>query len=134
MQYWLMKSEPDEYSWHDLVKSGEGMWDGVKNHQAANNMRAMALGDQVFFYHSRSGLEIVGIMEVSETAFPDPKDDSGKFVAVRVKPVRALQNSVTLKAIKANDALSDMAIVRQSRLSVAPVTQDEWDEILRMSH
>lgn len=131
--YWLMKSEPDEYGWDDLVKAGEGIWDGVKNAQASNNMKAMKTGDRVFFYHSRQGLEIVGIMEVSKEAFPDPKDETDRWVAVKVKPVKRLAKPVTLKAIKANNVLSDMAIVRQSRLSVAPVTEAEWKEILSMA-
>lgn len=132
-QYWLMKSEPDEYGWDDLVRQGEGVWDGVKNAQASNNMKAMEKADEVFFYHSRTGLEVVGIMEVSETAFPDPKDDTGRWVAVKVKPVRPLANPVTLKAMKANPKLSDLAIIRQSRLSVAAVTPDQWKVILAMS-
>lgn len=131
-QYWLMKSEPDEYGWDDLVAEGEGIWDGVKNAQASNNMKAMQLDDEVFFYHSRQGLEIVGIMTVSAEHFPDPKDDSGRWVAVKVKPVRKLEKAVTLKAMKANDKLSDLAIIRQTRLSVAPVTKAQWQEILRM--
>ena len=131
-QYWLMKSEPDEYGWDDLVKAGEGVWDGVRNAQASNNMRAMDIGDRVFFYHSRTGLEIVGIMTIAETAFPDPKDESGRWVAVRVKPERKLASPVSLKDMKANSALSDLAILRQSRLSVAPVTPAQWEEIERM--
>ncbi len=133
MRYWLMKSEPDEYGWDDLVAEGEGSWDGVKNHQAANNLRAMAKGDEVFFYHSRSGLEIVGIMTVSETAFPDATTDPERWVAVKVKPVRPLDRPVSLKEIKAEPALADFAIVRQSRLSVAPVEASEWRKILQMA-
>lgn len=131
--YWLMKSEPEEYGWDDLVAEGEGVWDGVKNAQASNNMKAMAAGDKVFFYHSRQGLDIVGIMTVSAEAFPEPKDDTGRWVAVKVKPLRKLAYSVTLKAMKANAKLSDLAIIRQTRLSVAPVTPAEWQEILDMS-
>lgn len=132
-QYWLMKSEPEEYGWDDLVRSGEGVWDGVRNAQASNYMRAMAKGDRVYFYHSRTGLEIVGIMTIAEAAFPDPKDESGRWVAVRVKPERKLAASVSLKAMKANPALADLAILKQSRLSVAPVTREQWDEIERMA-
>ncbi|MEO0439724.1 MAG: EVE domain-containing protein [Pseudomonadota bacterium] len=131
--YWLMKSEPEEYGWDDLVAEKEGTWDGVKNAQASNNMKAMKKGDQVFFYHSRQGLEIVGIMEVSEEQFPDPFDDTGRWIAVKVKPVRKLDNPVTLKAMKQNPKLANLAIIRQTRLSVAPVTEAEWDEILAMS-
>ena len=133
MQYWLMKSEPDAYGWDDLVAEGEGVWDGVKNHQAANNLRAMEKGDRVFFYHSRQGLEIVGIMTVTEAAFPDETTDPEKWVAVKVKPDRRLAAPVTLQAIKTDPALSDFAIVRQSRLSVAPVTKAQWNHILTMA-
>ena len=131
--HWLMKSEPEEYGWDDLVAEKEGTWDGVKNAQASNNMKAMEKGDQVFFYHSRQGLEIVGIMEVSKEQFPDPFDDTGRWIAVKVKPVRKLKNPVTLKAMKQNPKLANLAIIRQTRLSVAPVTAAEWDEILAMS-
>lgn len=132
-QYWLMKSEPDEYGWDDLVAEGEGVWDGVKNAQASNNMKAMKSGDQMFFYHSRTGLEIVGIMTVSAEAFPDPTDATGRWIAVKVKPQRKLDNSVSLKAMKQNPKLAELAIIRQSRLSVAPVTEDQWQAILAMS-
>ena len=133
MRYWLMKSEPDEYGWDDLVREGEGIWDGVKNAQASNNMQAMKKGDDVFFYHSRQGLEIVGIMTVSKESFPDPSDDTGRWVAVKVKPIRALDNFVSLKKMKQNNKLKDLAIIKQSRLSVAPVTTSEWHEILEMA-
>lgn len=142
MQYWLIKSEPDAYGWDDLVaehndqsdnKDNLGMWDGVRNYAAAKNMRAMHSGDQAFFYHSQKGLEIVGIAEVTRAYYPDPSDASGKFVAVNFKPVRKLKNPVTLKAIKANPKLSDMPLVRQSRLSVSAVSADQWDEILKMA-
>tara|TARA_R110001606_G_scaffold4671_1_gene22082 strand:- start:21433 stop:21843 length:411 start_codon:yes stop_codon:yes gene_type:complete len=132
-QYWLMKSEPDEYGWDDLVAEGEGTWDGVKNAQASNNMKAMAKGDQVFFYHSRQGLEVVGIMEVSEEASPDVTTDPDRWVIVKVKPVRKLAKPVSLKAMKQNPELEDLAIIRQSRLSVAPVTESEWAAILEMA-
>ncbi len=132
-QYWLMKSEPDEYGWDDLVAEGEGTWDGVKNAQASNNMKAMEKGDQVFFYHSRQGLEVVGIMEVSEEASPDVTTDPDRWVVVKVKPVRKLAKPVSLKAMKQNPELKDLAIIRQSRLSVAPVTESEWAAILEMA-
>ncbi|MEO9599745.1 EVE domain-containing protein [Parasphingorhabdus sp.] len=131
-QYWLMKSEPDEYGWDDLVAEGEGTWDGVKNAQASNNMKAMKKGDQVFFYHSRQGLEVVGIMEVSEEHSPDVTTDPDRWVVVKVKPVRKLAKPVSLKAMKQNPALEDLAIIKQSRLSVAPVTESEWQAILEM--
>lgn len=132
-QYWLMKSEPEEYGWHDLVRDGEGLWDGVRNAQASNNLKAMRAGDLALFYHSRTGLEAVGIMEVSEAAFPDPKDDTDRWVAVKVKPVKMLKKPVSLKAMKANPALADMAMLRQTRLSVAALSAGEWHEILKMA-
>lgn len=132
-QYWLMKSEPDVYGWDDLVAEGEGAWDGVKNAQASNNMKAMKKGDQVFFYHSRAGLEVVGIMEVTEEHSPDVTTDPERWVVVKVKPVRKLARPVSLKAMKQNPKLKDLAILRQSRLSVAPVTESEWQAILTMA-
>ncbi len=132
-QYWLMKSEPDEYGWDHLIAEKEGVWDGVKNAQASNNMKKMQVGDQVFFYHSRQGLEIVGIMEVSEEQFPDPFDDTGRWIAVKVRPVRKLDKPVPLKEMKQNPKLANLAIIRQTRLSVAPVTAEEWKEILAMA-
>ena len=132
-QYWLMKSEPDTYGWDDLVAEAEGTWDGVKNAQASNNMKAMKKGDQVFFYHSRQGLEVVGIMEVSEEHSPDVTTDPERWVVVKVKPVRKLNKPVPLKAMKQNSELKDLAIIRQSRLSVAPVTKSEWKAILEMA-
>tara|TARA_R110002033_G_scaffold48042_4_gene93987 strand:+ start:23723 stop:24148 length:426 start_codon:yes stop_codon:yes gene_type:complete len=132
-QYWLMKSEPDVYGWDDLVAEGEGTWDGVKNAQASNNMKAMKKGDQVFFYHSREGLEVVGIMEVSEEHSPDVTTDPDRWVVVKVKPVRKLASPVSLKAMKQNPELEELAILRQSRLSVAPVTEKEWQAILAMA-
>ena len=132
-QYWLMKSEPDAYSWDDLVEKKEGMWDGVRNHTAAINLKAMKVGDEAFFYHSNIGLEVVGIMTISKEHFIDPTDEKARFVAVKVKPVRKIANPVPLKAIKANPKLADMQLVRQSRLSVAPVSAAEWKEILKMA-
>jgi len=132
-RYWLMKSEPDAYSWDDLVAEGEGTWDGVRNHRAANNLRAMKVGDQAFFYHSNIGLEIVGIAKVSKAGLKDPSDPDGKWAAVKVKPVKKLKRPVTLKEIKADPALADMELVRQSRLSVAEVRPEEWEYILGMS-
>lgn len=132
-QYWLMKSEPDEYGWDDLVAEKEGTWDGVKNAQASNNMKKMRKGDQVFFYHSRQGLEVVGIMAVSAEHSPDITTDPDRWVVVKVVPVRKLNKAVPLKAMKQNPALQSLAIIRQTRLSVAPVTNAEWDEILNMS-
>ena len=132
-QFWLMKSEPDVYSYDDLVAEGEGTWDGVRNHSAAINLRTMKVGDQAFFYHSNIGLEIVAIITISQEHFIDPTDEKARFVAVKVKPLRKLAQSVTLKAIKANPQLAEMEMLRQSRLSVAPVRATEWKEILKMA-
>jgi predicted RNA-binding protein with PUA-like domain len=131
--YWLMKSEPDAYGWDDLVAEGEGTWDGVRNHRAANNLRAMKLGDEFFFYHSNIGKEIVGIGKISKAAFADPSDPDGKWVAVKVKPVRKLDRAVTLKEIKADAALAEMELVKLSRLSVGDVKREEWDHIIGLS-
>jgi len=132
-QFWLMKSEPDVYSYDDLVAEGEGTWDGVRNHSAAKNLRTMKVGDEAFFYHSNIGLEIVAIITISQEHFIDPTDEKARFVAVKVKPSRKLAQSVTLKAIKANPNLAEMEMLRQSRLSVAPVRATEWNEILKMA-
>lgn len=133
MQYWLMKSEPDVFSWDDLVAKKMAEWDGVRNHQAQAHMKAMRKGDQALFYHSNIGLEAVGIMEIVEEAAPDSTDDSGKWIAVHVAPVRKLPHGVTLKAIKAEPALEGMAMIRQSRLSVSPVSAQEFEHILKMA-
>jgi predicted RNA-binding protein with PUA-like domain len=132
-QFWLMKSEPDVYSYDDLVAEGEGTWDGVRNHSAAINLRTMKVGDEAFFYHSKIGLEVVAIITISQEHFIDPTDEKARFVAVKVKPLRKLAQSVTLKAIKANPNLAEMEMLRQSRLSVAPVRATEWNEILKMA-
>lgn len=131
--YWLMKSEPDVYSWDDLVAEGEGTWDGVRNHAAKLHLQAMKRGDEAFFYHSNIGLEIVGIMKISQPGLTDPKDPTGKWAAVKVKPVKKLKRAVSLREIKATPALAAMEMLRQSRLSVAPVRPDEWDRIIAMS-
>lgn len=130
MQYWLIKSEPFKYSWDQLVADKTTHWDGVRNYQAANNLKAMAKGDLCFFYHSNEGKEIVGIAEVVKTAYPDPSDETGKFVMVDVKASKPFKTPVTLDTIKNTKALSAMALVKQSRLSVCPVTKAEWDIIL----
>lgn len=131
--YWLMKSEPDVYSWDDLVAEGEGTWDGVRNYTARLNLRAMQPGDQVFFYHSNIGLEIVGIAEITASNIPDPTDDTGRWSAVELKPVRKLVRAVTLKEIKADQALSDMDLLTKFRLSVSSVKPAEWDHVLKLS-
>jgi predicted RNA-binding protein with PUA-like domain len=133
MQYWLIKSEPSAYSWDQLVKDGRTNWSGVRNFQAANNLRAMKKGDRAFFYHSNEGLEIVGVAEVVKEAYPDPGDKSGKFVMVDVAPVEPVKRPVTLAEIKANPALKDMKLVRMSRLSVSPVTLQEWRIIAKLA-
>ncbi|QUT04948.1 EVE domain-containing protein [Sphingobium phenoxybenzoativorans] len=134
MHYWLMKSEPDVFSWDDLVKKGKAEWDGVRNHQAQLNMRAMKKGDLSFFYHSNIGLEAVGVMEIVEEAAPDSTDDSGKWIAVHVAARDKLAKPVTLKAMKADPKLADMAMLRQSRLSVSPVSEAEFRHILALSN
>jgi predicted RNA-binding protein with PUA-like domain len=129
-RYWLMKSEPDAYGWNDLVAEGEGTWDGVRNHRAANNLRAMQVGDEAFFYHSNIGKEIVGIAVISQAGLTDPSDPEGKWAAVRLKPVRKLKKPFSLQQAKADPALADMELVRFSRLSVATVTPEEWAHVL----
>jgi predicted RNA-binding protein with PUA-like domain len=132
-RYWLMKSEPDAYGWDDLVAAGEGTWDGVRSHAAAANLRAMAEGDQAFFYHSNIGLEIVGVMRISAAHLTDPTDPSGKWAAVRVRPLKPLARPVPLREIKSVPELAAMELLRQSRLSVSAVRPDEWQRILAMS-
>ncbi len=131
--FWLMKSEPDVYSWDDLVAEGEGTWDGVRNYTARNNMRAMEPGDQVFFYHSNIGVEIVGIAEITQSNIPDPTDETGRWSAVKLKPVRKLPRTVTLKEIKADPALTEMELLTKFRLSVSKVAAPEWDHILNLA-
>lgn len=126
MAYWLLKSEPFKYSWAQLVKDKRTHWDGVRNHQAAANLRAMRRGEECFFYHSNEGLEIVGVCEVAREAYPDPSDETGKFVLVDIKPKRAVARPVSLAAIKQDKRLAEFALVRQSRLSVVPVRDAEW--------
>lgn len=127
----MVKQEPDSYSWDDFVSDGATDWTGVRNFQARNNLKAMKKGDKVLFYHSNVGKEVVGIATVSKPAFPDPTDE--KWVAVELKPVKPLKKPVTLAQIKANLALADIKLVRQSQLSVMPLTSDEYDEILSMA-
>ncbi|CAO3351451.1 EVE domain-containing protein [Azospirillum palustre] len=129
MAYWLVKSEPFKYSWDRMVADGRTHWDGVRNYQASNNLKAMEVGDRAFFYHSNEGLEIVGIVEIVRTYYPDPSDESGRFGMVDVAPVMSVKTPVTLKQIKADPHLQSMALVRQSRLSVCPVTEEEWARV-----
>ena len=130
MAYWLMKSEPESYSWQDLVRDGGTEWDGVRNNAARLHLKAMKPGDEAFLYHSMSDKAVVGIMRVVREARPDPKD--GAWVSVRVEPVRPLA-PVTLAAIKAEPGLAAMELIRQSRLSVAPVRAEEWQKVLEMA-
>jgi predicted RNA-binding protein with PUA-like domain len=130
-RHWLIKSEPAAYSWDDLVRDGETLWDGIRNYRAANNLRAMKKGDRAFFYHSVTGKEIVGIAEISEAGLPDPKDAA--WAAVRIKPVRALARPVTLSEVKADKSLAEIELVRQSRLSVAEIRPEEWDRVLELA-
>ena len=135
MHYWLLKSEPSAWSWQnqlDRGEQGEG-WDGVRNYQASNNMKAMAIGNLAFFYHSVNEKQIVGIVEVCALYHPDPTDTSGRFGMVTVKAVKSLHIPVTLADIKADERLKDMALVRQSRLSVTPVTAKQWTIIMEMT-
>ncbi len=131
--YWLMKSEPDAYSWDDLIAQGEGTWDGVRNYRARNNLMAMNEGDEAFFYHSNVGLEIVGIARISKAGLPDPTDETGRWAAVKVKPVRKLKRAVSLKEIKADPHLAEIELIKLSRLSVAAITPQEWDYIVALS-
>lgn len=131
MPYWLFKSEPDVFGWDDLVAKGDAgeEWDGVRNYQARNNMRAMNIGDRGFFYHSRKGLEVVGIVEVCAEAHQDSKTDDARWECVDVKAVEKLPNPVSLDLIKTDERLADMVLVKNSRLSVQPVTDEEWNLI-----
>ena len=128
MQYWLMKSEPDVWSIDQQKKTGNkgAAWDGVRNYQAAKNLKAMRKGDQCFFYHSNIGKEIVGIVEVIKEAFADKTDQSGRFVAVTVKFVKKLERPITLENIKKNKELSHLSLIKQSRLSVMPIDSKSW--------
>jgi len=131
--HWLVKSEPGAYSFADLQRDGRTVWDGVRNNAAALHLKAMAEGDDVLFYHSQDGKEIVGVAKVLRTAFPDASDPAGRFVAVELAPVRKLNKPVTLAEMKAEPALADMSMLRQSRLSVSPVGKTEWAAIMRMA-
>ena len=134
MAYWLFKSEPSVFSYDDLVKKGKGgtQWDGVRNYQARNNMRAMKIGDLGFFYHSNEGLDVVGIVEVCALAHPDSTTDDARWECVDVRSVRTVPKPPTLDEIKANPKLAKMVLVNNSRLSVQPVADDEWKEVCRM--
>ena len=134
VNYWLLKSEPSTWSWDDQVKSGIDMWDGVRNYQARNNLMKMKKKDLCFFYHSISEKSIVGIVEVIKEHYPDPTDKKNKFVVVDVKAIKKLKHPVSLEEIKNNKKLKNIALIKQSRLSVMPVTKLEWNEILKISN
>ena len=133
MNYWLIKSEPFKYSWDQFVKDGKTMWDGVRNYAARNNLRAMAKGDQVFFYHSNEGLEIVGIAEVVKTAYQDPTTDDTNWVVVDLKPLKPLPKPVGLAELKQDSAFENMDLIRLGRLSVGSVKPAEYKKILKMA-
>lgn len=133
MAQWLVKSEPSAYSWDQLVSEKRTSWNGVRNHQASANLKAMKIGDLAFFYHSNEGLAIVGIAKVVKEYYPDPTDKAGKFGMVDFAPVKPLKTPVTLAAIKADPKLKDLALVRQSRLSVQPVSDAHWALLLKMA-
>lgn len=134
MAYWLVKSEPFKYSWDQFVKEGQTFWDGVRNYAARNNLRAMKKGDELFFYHSNEGLEIVGIAKVVKEAYQDPTTDEEAWVVVDLKPVKKLKNPVSLQQIKADERLKNMALIRLGRLSVQPVTAEEWKIVMELSN
>ncbi|MEJ1994922.1 MAG: EVE domain-containing protein [Limibacillus sp.] len=132
MAYWLVKSEPGTWSWDDQVRDGTTHWDGVRNYQASNNLKAMKKGDRCFFYHSVNEKQIVGIVEVVKEYYPDPSDPKGRFGMVDVKAVKPFKRPVTLAEIKDEPRLEEMALIRQSRLSVMPVSEEQWNLILAM--
>ena len=134
MKYWLLKSEPDAWSWNNQVKEGASMWDGVRNYQARNNLKKMKKNDLCFFYHSVTERSIVGIVKVVKEYYPDPTDKTDRFVVVDVKAIKKLKNPVSLDQIKENNKLKDIALVKQSRLSVMPLKKTEWDIIIKMSN
>ena len=134
MKYWLLKSEPNAWSWDNQVKEGASMWDGVRNYQARNNLKKMKLNDLCFFYHSVSEKSIIGIVKVVREYYPDPTDETGKFVVVDVKATKKLKNPISLNQIKENKILKNIALIKQSRLSVMPLDKAEWHAIIKMSN
>jgi predicted RNA-binding protein with PUA-like domain len=133
MAYWLVKSEPFKYSWEQFEKDGQTFWDGVRNYAARNHLKAMKKGDQVLWYHSNEGLEIVGIAKVAKEAYQDPTTDEEAWVAVDLKPYKKLKKPVSLAQVKTEKRLKDMALVRLGRLSVQPVTDDEWKVVMELA-
>jgi predicted RNA-binding protein with PUA-like domain len=132
-QFWLVKQEPDSYSWETFVKDGSTAWTGVRNFQARNNLRAMKKGDIVFYYHSNVGKEIVGVAKVTREAYPDPTAEEGDWSAVEISPVKAVKTPVTLEQMKADPVLKNMALVRNSRISVTPVTEEQAEKALKLA-
>jgi predicted RNA-binding protein with PUA-like domain len=133
MKYWLAKTEPYEFSWEDMLTANHACWDGIRNYQARNYLRDMKKGDLVFIYHSNQGLEIVGTAEVITESYSDPKADDPKWLAVDLKPLKALLKPVSLKAIKSEPELSEIALLKQSRLSIVPIKKEEYERIMEMS-
>lgn len=132
-RHWLIKSEPEAYSFDRLVEEGRTLWDGVRNYRARNNLQAMRVGDEAFFYHSVSEKQIVGIVRISKAGLEDPKDDTGTWAAVEIEPVRKFATPVALAAIKAEPTLEEIELLRQSRLSVAEIRPEEWKIVRRMA-
>lgn len=132
MNYWLLKSEPFKYSWDQLVKDQQTFWDGVRNYQARNNLRAMQVGDKALFYHSNEGLCVVGIAQIIKEAYQDPTTDNPQWVAVDIAPLKALKKPVTLAEMKQVPQLENLSLLKQSRLSVCPLTKEEFDFIVKM--
>lgn len=132
MNYWLVKSEPFKYSWDQFVKDGRTYWDGVRNYQARNNLKAMKKGDSVLYYHSNEGLEIVGVARVVRESYQDPTTEDDRWVVVDLEPVKALESPVPLSEIKREKRLQNISLIKQSRLSVMPVTKDEFEIIVKM--
>lgn len=133
MEYWLVKSEPFKYSWDDFVLEGKSVWDGVRNYQARNNLKAMKKGDWVLFYHSNEGMEVIGLAEVKKEFYQDPTTADERWVVVELIPKKKLKKPVSLKFMKSDERLSNMALIKQSRLSVTPVLKAEFDIILSLS-
>ncbi len=134
MSYWLVKQEPSKYSWEQFIQDKKTFWDGVRNYQARNNLKEMKKGDQVLFYHSVVGKEVVGVAIVTKEAYPDPTTDDERWVVVDLKPVISIKNPVTLEDIKSHPELQSIALVKQSRLSVSPLTEKEFNIILKMGN
>ncbi len=132
MNHWLVKSEPVKYSWEQFEKDGKAVWDGVRNYQARNNLQAMKKGDLVMYYHSNEGMCVVGIAKVVKEFYPDPTTDDARWVVVDLVPHKKLKKPVTLETIKADDTLQNVGLIRQGRLSVMPLTKDEFDRILKL--